>query len=77
MFANNEPLSPASLKGRPPKQSLGGEEVRSTRTASDSAAGVLPDQCADPECQCGGTEFNELSPMLADGSWSEKGLFQL
>lgn len=47
--------SPASLKGRPPEQSPGREEVGSAGTASDSAAGVLSDQCADPERQCGGT----------------------
>lgn len=74
-----EPLSPASLKGRPPKQSPGREEIRSAGTASDSAAGILPDQCADPERQRGGrySEFNALSPVLAGGRWWDRGLCQL
>lgn len=53
-LTTTEPLSPASLKRRPPKQSPGREEVGSAGTASDSAAGVLPHQCADPERQRGG-----------------------
>lgn len=44
-------ISPPSLEGRSPRQSPGGEEIRSAGPAADSAAGVLPDQRADPERQ--------------------------
>lgn len=54
MFAHNSTSLPYSLKGRSPEQSPGREEIGSAGTASDSAAGVLPDQCADPERQRGG-----------------------
>lgn len=71
--ATGDPLSPASLKGRPPEQYPGGEEVRSAGTASNSAAGVLPDQRADPECQRGGNCSLMNGLMLVDGSLWERG----
>lgn len=62
-----EPLSPASLKGRPPEQSPGREEIRPAGPASDSAAGVLPDQRADPQRQRGGARASPAVVSQAGG----------